>query len=97
MDTFLDCYRLGPSSGPYFYLAAYVQGILPIIAFILHCSSKLQTRKLGYSILTAMYFTTQLRLVMFGHGPEVISYLYINIVAFSVLVLFNDNKPTKED
>ncbi|KAL4231723.1 hypothetical protein ACF0H5_009299 [Mactra antiquata] len=93
-DVFIDCFRLGPTNGSYVHTIAYLQGILPIIGLLFHLSTKLQHRKFGYLVLTALYFITQIRLILFGYGIDAIAYLYIHIVIFSVLVLYNDVKAT---
>jgi uncharacterized membrane protein YagU involved in acid resistance len=69
----------------------YVQAALAAVAFLAHTSGKLDVRKIGYGILLAIYSVTQLRLLIWGYGVEVIAYLFTHIVIFSILVLYNDS------
>ncbi|XP_053399265.1 uncharacterized protein LOC123556981 [Mercenaria mercenaria] len=91
IDAALNCYSLVPRNSPLSHYLTYVQATLAIVAFLAHTSNKLEKRKIGYGILLIMYTVTQLRLLFWGFGIEVIAYLYTNITIFSILVLYNDS------
>ena len=77
----------------------YLQAVLAIVAFLAHTSGRLEVRKIGYGILLGMYCVTQVRLLIWGYGVEVIAYLFTHMTIFSILVLYNDsiNEKKKTD
>lgn len=94
MDSWVDlatnCYSIAPASWPFSRSLAYLQACLAIAAFCAHISNKLEVRTLGYGLLLIVYGVTQLRHLLWGHGTDVISYLYTHIAIFAFLVLYND-------